>query len=129
MLCLALSRTASALVAAGFEGRRARKTYIALVRGHMAEDSYIFDQALGADPADARGYRQMAGTPQHPVCLVESDCIKIFDKISRERTKRKRSWNNWSRTHPAYIRKCKCVIMRRWCRHSLRLSYKSVIAE
>jgi 23S rRNA-/tRNA-specific pseudouridylate synthase len=68
-LCFALSKAASGRISGSFESRRTRKTYLALVHGHIALGTHLYDCSIGDDPNDTRRYKQLPGGPANPVCI------------------------------------------------------------
>lgn len=72
----------------GFASRRAKKTYLALVQGHVVLGSPLFDECLTTDPQDEREYKQMVGTPEHAVCQKTKHNLIRISSVNELLTKR-----------------------------------------
>ncbi|XP_063225590.1 RNA pseudouridylate synthase domain-containing protein 1-like [Bacillus rossius redtenbacheri] len=66
VICVALNKRACSDATACFSARRARKYYVALVRGHVAWESARMDEAIGADG------REGGGSGSHRMCVASS---------------------------------------------------------
>lgn len=64
VLCFGLSKKAAAELHSLFSHRSAKKTYLALVWGHMTEDRYVFTSPIYEAPGDA--VRVCLGTHENP---------------------------------------------------------------
>lgn len=69
VLCYGLSRDAAHELSMLFSSRQTRKTYLALVWGHMPADRYVFDAAIAQPPENA--FRQVIGSR----ALVGRPCL------------------------------------------------------
>ncbi|CAG8537302.1 5874_t:CDS:2, partial [Scutellospora calospora] len=62
--CLALSKKAAGIASVAFAKRKVEKTYSAIVRGWLKDDSYVVDQPIAQVPNNR--YRMCIGTSENP---------------------------------------------------------------
>jgi len=64
VLCFGLTKKSASELHSLFSHRSAKKTYLALVWGHMIEDRYVFTSPIYESPGDT--VRVFLGTPENP---------------------------------------------------------------
>lgn len=67
VLCIALNKCACTAATSAFEERKAKKYYLAILRGHVARESLNICEAIGEDVSEKNGNHRMC-TSTDPNC-------------------------------------------------------------
>ncbi|TPX66694.1 hypothetical protein SpCBS45565_g04254 [Spizellomyces sp. 'palustris'] len=70
--CWGLSKKAASVAGKCFVRRQVKKTYSALVKGHIVEDNFLIDKPLTDDPTDEKRVIVADGTEENPGKLSET---------------------------------------------------------